>query len=56
MYNDSEYFSEEERREIEKEVSEVIKSVSNEKQKKDSKFFKDTLTGLLEAVVIEKTK
>lgn len=56
MYNDPEYFSEEEKREIEKAASEIIGAVSNEEQKEDNTFFRDSLTGLLEAVVIEKIK
>ena len=56
MYNDPEYFSKEDKREIERTASEIIEAVSNGEQKEDNTFFKDTLTGLLEAVVIEKTK
>lgn len=49
MYNDPEYFSEEEKMEIDK-IANAIKTASSE----ESTFFNDTVTALLEAVKIEK--
>lgn len=50
MYNDPEYFSEEERMEIDKIANAIIKTASSE----ENTFFNDTATALLEAVEIEK--
>lgn len=46
MYNDPEYFSEEEKMEIKKTVQTLIKTASSE----ENVFFRDTTTGLLEAL------
>lgn len=46
MYNNLEYFSREEKTEIEKTVQTLIKTASSE----ESTFFRDTTTGLLEAL------
>ena len=46
MYNDSEYFFKENKREIERAVQTLVKTVSSE----ENTFFRDTTTGLLEAL------